>query len=67
MILKKNGFDIEDREFQIKVYFEKSPLVLRAVELKIENELLKLSIYNHNYNEEFDKNLFKLINPKYFN
>ena len=67
LILKKNGFDIEDREFQIKVYFEKSPLVLRAVELKIENEVLKLSIYNHNYNEEFDKNLFKLINPKYFN
>ncbi len=67
LILKKNGLDIEDREFQIKVYFEKSPLVLRAVELKIENEVLKLSVYNHNYNEEFDKNLFKLINPKYFN
>ena len=67
LILKKNGLDIEDREFQIKVYFERSPLVLRAVELKIENEVLKLSIYNHNYNEEFDKNLFKLINPKYFN
>ena len=67
LILKKNGFDIEDRKFQIKVYFEKSPLVLRAVELKIENEVVKLSIYNHNYNEEFDKNLFKLINPKYFN
>ena len=67
LILKKNGLDIEDREFQIKVYFERSPLVLRAVELKIKNEVLKLSIYNHNYNEEFDKNLFKLINPKYFN
>ena len=67
LILKKKGIDLEEREFQIKVYFEKSPLVLRAVELKINNEVLKLSIYNHNYNEEFDKNLFKLINPKFFN
>tara|TARA_B100000989_G_C19471770_1_gene441039 strand:- start:165 stop:761 length:597 start_codon:yes stop_codon:yes gene_type:complete len=66
LILTKNGVDIEERKFQIKVYFEKSPLVLRAVQINIDKEILKLSIYNHNYNEEFDKNLFKLINPKFF-
>ena len=67
LILEKNGVDSEDKNFQIKVYFEKSPLVLRAIELKIENELLRLSIFNHKYNEEFDKDFFKLINPMFFN
>ena len=33
LILEKNGVDSEDKNFQIKVYFEKSPLVLRAIEL----------------------------------
>ncbi len=31
------------------------------------NDILKLSIYNHSYNEFFDKNFFKLINPNFLN
>ena len=59
--------DNEENKYTIKIFFEKNPLVLRKLEVIINKELLTLSIYNHNYNEEFDKNLFKLINPKYFN
>ena len=67
LILEKIGVDSDDKNFKIRVYFEKSPLVLRAIELEIENELLRLSIFNHRYNEEFDKDFFKLINPKFLN
>ena len=67
LIIKKNGMDYEDRNFSIKVYFEKKPLILRAIEVIVEDSFLKLSIYNHNYYEEFDNDFFKLINPKFLN
>ena len=67
LIIEKIGVDVDQRNFVIKVYFEKKPLVLRAVEVLIDDQFLKLSIYNHAYNEEFDKNFFKLINPQFFN
>jgi len=67
LIIEKIGFDGDQRNFVIKVYFEKNPLILRAVEVLIDNQFLKISIYDHTYNEEFDKNFFKLINPEFFN
>ena len=67
LILEKKGVDSEERDFLIKVYFETNPLILRSLEVNINNEALKLSIYNHNYYEEFDKDFFKLINPKLLN
>ena len=67
LILEKNGIDNEEKNFVIRVLFEKQPLVLRGIEVLINDNGLKLSIYNHNYNEIFDKNFFKLINPKYLN
>ena len=67
LIMEKRGVENEDVNFLIRVYFEKNPLVLRSIEVIINNERLKLSIYNHNYYEEFDKDFFKLINPKLLN
>ena len=67
IIINKNGYDNEGRKYLIKVKFEKSPIVIRGVEVLINEDLLKLSIFNHNYNEEFDKNFFKLISPKLLN
>ena len=67
LILEKTGFDNDERSFLIKVYFEENQLVLRAVEVHIDENFLKLSIFNHSYNEQFDKDFFKLINPKFLN
>ena len=67
LILEKRGVDNEGKEFVIRVLFEKSPLVLRRVEVEINDDILVLSIYNHNYNELFDKDFFKLINPRLLN
>ena len=67
LILKKGGIDFENNKYLIKVYFEKSPLIFRAVEVLINEDFLRLSIFNHSYNEEFDKDFFKLINPKFLN
>ena len=67
LILEKNGIDIDKNEYFIRVFFENNPLVLRKVDLWINNEVLSLSIYNHNYNEQFNKDMFKLINPRFLN
>ena len=65
-IVKKGVYD-EEQIYDIKLYFENDPLVLRNIEVIINDDQLKLSIFNHNYNEEYDKNFFKLINPKLLN
>ena len=67
LILEKNGVDNEERDFIIRVYFEKNPMVLRNIELVINKNIINLSIFNHTFNEDFDRNFFKLINPKLLN
>ena len=67
LILEKKGVDKDEKKFLIRLYFEENPLVLRNLEININDEILKLSIYNHKYYEEFDKDFFKLISPKFLN
>ena len=67
LLLEKKGVDNEEKNFVIRVLFEKQPLILRGIEVVVNDDILKLSIYNHSYNEVFDKNFFKLINPNFLN
>ena len=67
IILQKNGLDNEQRKYLINIYFENNPLILRKIEVLINEDLLQISIFNHNYNEDFEINFFKLINPIFFN
>ena len=67
IILKKNGFDSQETKYLINVYFENSPVILRKIEVFINDSFLQISIFDHNYNEDFDKNFFKLISPKLLN
>ena len=67
LILEKQAYENNEKKFLIRIFFEKKPLILRGVEVLTNGEKLKLSIYNHSYNEEFDKDFFKLINPKFLN
>jgi len=67
LIIKKNGFDQEQRKYLLRIFFENNPLVLRKIDVRINNENLTLSIYNHKYNEQLNKDLFKLINPQLLN
>ena len=67
IILKKSGFDSEETKYLINVYFENNPVILRKIEVFINDAFLQISIFDHNYNEDFDKNFFKLISPKLLN
>ena len=67
IILKKSGFNNEDEKYLLEVYFENSPLILRKIEFFIGNYFLKISIFDHNYNADFEENFFKLINPNLLN
>ena len=63
----KPFLDVEKNSYLIRVFFEKNPMVLRAIEVMINDDFLKLSIYNHSYNEIYESDFFKLINPKFLN
>ena len=65
--LEKIGVDNEETRYFINVFFENNPLILRKIEVFINNEFLQISIFDHNYNQDFDKNFFKLISPKLLN
>ena len=67
IILEKKGVDNEKKDFLLRIFFENKPLILRGIEVLINKEVIKLSIFNHNYNAEYDKDFFKLINPKLLN
>tara|TARA_A100001011_G_scaffold295486_1_gene307803 strand:- start:337 stop:921 length:585 start_codon:yes stop_codon:yes gene_type:complete len=67
VILQKSGVDDEETKYSINVYFENNPVILRKIEVFINDEFFQMSIFNHNYNMDFDKNFFKLINPKLLN
>ena len=64
IIVEKSGLDSEQTKYLISVYFENNPLILRKIEVFINDEFLQISIFNHSYNEEFDDSFFKLINPR---
>ena len=65
VIIEKTG-NSEVGSFEIKVFFENNPLILRMVKLYLDNEYIELSFFNHKYNETFNKRFFKLINPSFF-
>tara|TARA_B100000989_G_C19450942_1_gene431721 strand:- start:409 stop:1005 length:597 start_codon:yes stop_codon:yes gene_type:complete len=67
IILNKSGIANDETKYLIKVYFENKPMVLRKIEVFINNDFLQISIFDHNHNENFDENFFKLINPKLLN
>ena len=67
VLLKKKGVDDEGTKYLINIYFENNPVILRKIEVVINDEFIQMSIFNHDYNMDFDKNFFKLINPKLLN
>ena len=66
IILEKNGYN-QKIQYEIKIYFENKPFILRKIDLVTENTNLVISFYDHKYNETFDEKFFKLINPSLIN
>tara|TARA_Y100000768_G_scaffold336483_1_gene278177 strand:- start:990 stop:1580 length:591 start_codon:yes stop_codon:yes gene_type:complete len=66
VVMKKKGLTA-DSKYTLTLFFEEQPLLLRKIKLEIDDTVLTLSIFNHKYNNDFDKNFFKLINPSFFN
>ena len=66
IVLEKKTI-VDLKEYNLKIYFEDNPILLRKVKLEYDDEFLVLSFYNYVYDEVFDRNFFKLINPSFFN
>ena len=66
IILEKSGFDNEETKYLIKVYFENSPFIIRKIEVFINDAFLQISIFDHNYNEDFKTSVGDYIYQKMF-
>ncbi len=64
-LLKK--LTVNDVVYDLEIYFEDLPLVLRKIKLKYNEEYLEVSLSNHDFNAVFNKRFFKMINPKLLN
>ena len=65
IVVEKKGFN-EEQSYKLRVIFENDPMVIRKIELETEDLFLILSLFNHKYNNIFEDNFFKLINPSFF-
>ena len=63
--LIRKGFN-NGENYEIKIIFENNPFVIRKVILNQNDVSLKLSFFDHKYNNSYDKDFFKLINPTFF-
>ena len=63
--LIRKGFN-NGEPYEIKIIFENNPFVIRKVILNQNDVSLKLSFFDHKYNNSYDKDFFKLINPTFF-
>ena len=63
--LVRGGYNNEE-VYEIKIIFENNPFVIRKIILNQNNASLKLSFFDHKYNNSYDKDFFKLINPTFF-
>ena len=51
----------EPTTVHLKIFFENSPLLLRKIISKTEDELISISFYDHNYNSIFEDNFFSFV------
>mgnify|MGYP006184071117 CR=1 FL=1 len=60
--LKKN-IRINKEEVNIKIFFENKPFVLRKLEIFQSNDILSISLFNHNFNPALEEDFFSMANP----
>ena len=65
ILLEKKGFT-ETEKYNLKIYFEDNPLIIRRLELKTNENYISLSFFGHTHDKIFDKKYFKLISPSFF-
>ena len=51
----------QSAKVHLKSFFENSPLLLRKIISKTENDLISISFYDHNYNSVFEDNFFSFL------
>jgi len=57
------SYEIDDEQNIIKIFFEKSPLSIRKIEVKNSNGKISFGIINLNYNPNLSDKIFSLANP----
>ena len=69
LLPKKNNKEIvfekiiqsNSTKVHLKIFFEDSPLLLRKIISKTDDNLISISFYDHNYNRAFEENFFSFV------
>ena len=65
LVIKKDAFN-ENYKYEIEITFENNPMIIRKINIFVDDIDLTISIFDHKYNNKFNDNFFKLINPSFF-
>jgi len=52
---------LDSNKVHLKIFFEDSPLLLRKIISKTDNDLISISFYDHNYNSVFKESFFSFV------
>ena len=64
LIIAKKTVFFKNEKFNISIFFEKSPLIIRKIKVQNMNETITYSILNPNFNPLLDEDFFSLIKMK---
>ena len=60
-IIIEKTIQSESTKVHLKIFFENSPLLLRKIITRTENDLISISFYDHNYNKVFEEDFFSFV------
>jgi outer membrane lipoprotein-sorting protein len=63
-IIFKKEITIDSTKTNLKIFFENKPLLLRKIIAETEDEIISISLNEHNYNNVFDEKFFSFV-PMY--
>ena len=53
--------ELDSNKIHLKIFFEDSPLLLRKIISKTDNDFISISFYDHNYNRTFEEGFFSFV------
>jgi len=60
-IVFEKTIQLESTKYHLKIFFENSPLLMRKIVSKTENDLISISFHDHNYNRTFEEGFFSFV------
>ena len=64
-IILEKVIGLDERQINVQLVFEDSPLVIRKININDENSKITYSIIDPNFNPNLDIKFFSMVNPNF--